>query len=219
MDEAKTLIHMSVSAMMSAMFLVAALAFIGTGYMIWNYFSRQDAANQRMSDYVNYTAFDNTTVRGQEVIELLESDLDIFVVFLDGTSKTATKSINDMTTGNPTFIYYTETTGVKDFKFNTIQSTDNAITTCTNALSKIKSKNSTPESILSASKCLNGKSHSELIKVFTDSVSGLGAKAKTASTQTNSYAAFKSVLVYAEDGTTDVVGVILVRADANVEVF
>lgn len=221
MEEAKTLVHMSISAILSSMILVAAIGLIGLGYVVWSYFSRQDAANQRMADYANYTAFDNTTVRGQEVIGLIESDLDLFIIFYDGASQSDRTIDNMSVSASPTYIYYSDTPGVSDFNFSSIQSTDNSINTCENALTRLKALNRTPDSVFTASsgKCLNGLSHSALISKFTDSMGGLGAKARDNSgqyIQTNSYAAFKSTLVYAEDGTTDIVGVILVRADENV---
>ena len=220
MDEAKTLVHLSISAIFSAMILAAVVGLISVGYVIWDYFSRQDAANQRMADYANYTAFDNTTVRGQEVMSLMESDLDLFIIFFDGTSDSS-KSIDKMrVSGSPSYVYYSDVPGISDFNFNSIESTTNANTTCANALSKLKSINKTPSNVLNNDRCLNGLSHSAYISKFTDSMNGLGAPAIDNSgniIQSNSYAAFKSTLVYAEDGTTGVAGVILVRADENVE--
>lgn len=220
MDEAKTLVHMSISSIFAAMFLAAAVGLIGVGYMVWSYFSRQEAANQRMADYANYTAFDNTTIRGQEVLGLLESDLDLFVIFCDGKSNN--HSIDNMNTITPKFVYYDNVTGVSDFKLDSIAVTTNVNVTCENALKRIKQQtNKIPSNLFSDNaKVLNNKSHSQLIEFLTDTTHGMGAIRLDNNGNvfnTNSYAAFKSTLVYAEDGTTDVVGIILVRADAYVE--
>lgn len=216
MDEAKLLTHMSVSAILSAMVLAAAIGLIGVGYTIWAYFSRQDAANQRMATYANYTAFDNTTVRGQEVISLLESDLDLFVIIYDGTS--SDKTIDNMkVSSNPRAIYYSDVSGVNNFNFGSIQSTSNANTTCANALTRLKSLGNKTPSTLSVTYNLNNVSHSDLIAYFTDARLGKIAKDNKGNLiNTGTYSAFKSTLVYAEDGTTDVVGIILVRASADV---
>ena len=77
-DEAKTLIHMSVSAIIASVFLALAVGTIGIGYILWGYFSRQENAASAMSSYVNFTAYDNSTVRGQEVVQLIEANEDIF---------------------------------------------------------------------------------------------------------------------------------------------
>lgn len=225
MDEAKTLTHMSISAIFASMILAAAVGIIGLGYTMWSYFSRQEAANRRMADYANYTSFDSTTVRGQEVMELLESDLEVFVLFYDGSANGSYTDIDHMNVGAPTAIAYPDLAGVKDFRFDTAAdgmgipiSTD----TLSQALSKTVSLGSTPETLISV-ESLNGKTYDELLKIFTTSASGSGPKLgkpnADPSVETGSYAAFKSLLIYANDGTTDVAGVVLVREHPGIESY
>lgn len=217
MDEAKSLVHMSISAVLTAMIIAMAVGLIGLGYTMWAYFSRQETANRRMSEYSNFTAFDNTTVRGQEVMELIESDLDVFIVIYNGGAISGKTSINEMTaTGNPVALYYPDLAGIKDFDLTTIQTTPaNSITTCQNALVKLKGlAGKDVESASATIPRLNGKTYNELLKIFTSSVNTSGpslGKPGDPGVETGSYAAFKSTLVYDNDATTDVVGVVLVR--------
>ena len=234
MDEAKSLVHMAVTTIFSSMFLYAAVGLISVGLILWAAFSKQDAANQRMENYANYTSYDNTTVRGQEVVQLLESDLDVFVLIYDGTNPVS-GDINNMSVGDLRAVYYPDVTGVKDFDLTKIDASNSNVT-CKNALTKTKSLLGTPEELGGEPGAnqlnLNSYSYSALIKAFTTSNDTwtqrgengvmLGKLTKDATNtliESGSYAAFKSVLVYAETGTTDVAGVILVREALDVTVY
>lgn len=216
MDEAKSLVHMSVSAIFAAMLIAAAISLIGIGYTIWAYFSRQDSANSRMSEYSNYTAFDNTTVRGQEVMQLISSDLDVFVVILEDTTSSE-HSIDNITSVSSTPIAISTSDSYEDFVPSSIDmSTDNAIVTCSTALSRFQSIGD-KLGTLADSRNLKDASHDELVQEFTSGKLAQQAVNSSGSLiETNSYAAFKSVLVYDSDNTADVVGIILVRANEDV---
>ena len=140
MDEANTLVNMAITAMLSAMFLGVAVGVIGIGYMMWGYFARQDAANKAMSAYAHFTSYDNTTVRGQEVLQLLENDDNIFVVIMQAGSGT---NINDMTinTGKKMYLWanndYNKTFKLKQAYVNNTSLTSNAIPTCQRMLQAI----------------------------------------------------------------------------------
>lgn len=81
MAEAKQLVHMAITTMLAAIFLTVAMGLIGLGYKMWGMFSKQDLANNRLREYSTYSSFDDTTVRGQEVITLMsQCKGDPFVV-------------------------------------------------------------------------------------------------------------------------------------------
>lgn len=227
MDEAKTLVHMSVQAILAAMLLAAATGLISLGYLMWSYFSRQDAANQRMATYANYTAYDNTTIRGQEVIELLESDLDVFVLIYEDINSVENHSIDDATTSTSKLLaIHTGSDGhVTNFPLKDID-TENVNSACKSALEAAKGTNQTPNDLARAnsSKVLP-LGYNDLVKEFTQSTNSaynLGAQRRSPQTgqliETGSYAAFKSALVYDNDNTTDVVGIILIRANDKCKV-
>ncbi len=216
MDEAKALVHMSIAATFAAMLIAAAVGLISLGYTMWAYFSRQDTANSRMSNYSNYTAFDNTTVRGQEVVQLLESDLDVFVVIFADTT-TSSHTLDEVTsiTGYPIAAGCTEYYSDWVPRDKGIQAS-NSITTCRTALSSFKNYTNTPWYMAgkeNKTKNLKLMSYDKLVEEFT---SGILQKPVAGVANSNSYAAFKSVLVYEDDSSTDVAGIVLVRENDKV---
>lgn len=221
MDEGKTLVNMSVSAMFTSMFIAAAIGLIGIGYMMWAYFSRQEAADQRMSDYANYTSFDNTEVRGQEVLQLIESNDDIFVMILQGDS-----SDSEYCAIEPSahVFLYAPYGYMYDTDYSNLDTT-NEVVTCSDSLAYLKSEKKLRP--VSPEYDLGNYSHSQLVSLFTHSdalqvtpesgttktIQGLGALCKDADDkliESGSYAKFRSTLVY-DEGTSDIAGIILVR--------
>lgn len=207
MDESKSLINMAVSAMLSAMFIGVAIGSLSIGYMIWAYMSRQDAANLAMSVYANFTSYDNTTVRGQEVLQLIENDEDIFVLILQASAGT---SMNDLSinTGKSAYTWYRG--AAKDFELYKAYSqnhtlTMNPIPTCERALSCVYNW-ATPLSPSAYGGGVNDISeltNAELQKLFLDpNELGIGD---------HDFAAFKSVLIYADDSSCEIAGVVLVK--------
>lgn len=243
MDEAKTLVHMSIQAIFASLILAAAAGLIGVGYLMWSYFSRQDLANSKMSQYSNYTSFDNTTVRGQEVLQLICSDLDIFVAVFDGTTGTSDKTMDGLTCGDLIGMYTSNLSTVRDFNFRNIDQeliNGNSSASCRSALNKLRGLNRTPMSYIKSSGdsnvvklCAakeNASTHewyvskwdeAKLLQLFTKSSktstsrSGIGAKLADITKDSNSYAPYKAALVYDGDATSDIVGVVLIRGDAN----
>lgn len=225
MDEAKTLVHMSVSAMFASMFIAVAVGLIGIGYMMWAYFSRQDAADQRMSDYANYTSFDNTVVRGQEVLQLIESNDDVFVMILQGDCSDI--KCCDIKSNSKVFLY-TPYSYMYNTDFSNLD-TSNEIVTCATSLEYIKDKRRLPT--VDPEYNLGNYSHSQLVSLFTHSnalqvtpegsspknIKGLGDLRTDSNgnlVESGSYAKFMSTLVY-DEGTSDIAGVILVRPSAE----
>lgn len=218
---------MSISAVFAALLISAAVGLIGIGYTMWSYFSRQDYANKRMSDYSNYTAFDNTTVRGQEVLQLIESDLDVFVVIY-GDTRTTPHSIDDMQAGSTPIAVSCPLT-YDGFKCASNFSTSNSNVSCAAALSSYK-RDFSGRSVWQWAGQTDGntntispsnykyKGYNKLFTAFTSK--GLEMPAYDSAGNyiaTNSFGAFKSVLIYDNDHTTDIVGVVLIRANEKCE--
>lgn len=231
MDEAKTLVNMSLSAVFASMFLAAAVGLIAVGHMLWGSLSRQDAANKRLADYANYTAFDNTTVRGQEIISLIESEPDIFIVIYDSTEVQANKTMDDQELKAGILAKYVPNNGVvEDFVPGTLNFTENSVATCERALVKFKSHGNDTKVINLSGKDLTSATHEELISHFTngannsgdstdDSLATLGYPCSANDEDPYRYAAFKSVLVYDSDNTTDIIGILFVRQSIYVDTF
>ena len=231
MNEAKSLVHMAVSAMFAALIIGAAMSLIGIGYKMWNYFSRQDMANQKMKDYVNYVAYDDTTIHGQEVISLIKyaEDEGIFVAII--SQSTQTPGTNDINHINPvdaphTVHFYVPDTcpweRINDERDNI--PTAHANSGISTGLSMIKSRMRTIDGNrdnvclgnCDNHKCLNETvtgSYSNLVKAFTNTYSNydhLGYPLKK-----GQYAAYKSVLVYDSDISTSVIGVMLIKQNVD----
>lgn len=223
MDEAKNLVNMSVAAIFAALFLGAAVGLISVCYMMWTYFSRQDAANQRMDYYANLTAYDNQTVGGADVLSLLShaDDYGVFVIFLDDTSNaTVLDNSNSVSLHSQRYVFF-DPDGQGGYSTVKQANYANAIPICNNAINAaytlLGSGSQNMTDLGTSVKNLHGKTKEELIALFTDSSpNGLGSLTTGV---TDTYSAFKACLIYANDGTTDVAGIALVRANANVTNF
>ncbi len=225
MDEAKSLVHMSVSSIFAALFLAAALGLIAIMYMLWAYFSRQDAANQRMDYYSNLTAFDNQTIGGADVLGLLShaDEYGVFVIFLDDTdSSDVFDSATNVSVHSNKYVFF-DPDGQGGYSKVKQATYANQIPLCNSAINTIYSfmgsGTYTMTDLATAGNVINlhGQSKAQLIQLFTKSEdSGLGSLTPGAS---DSYSAFKSCLIYANDGTTDVAGVALIRASSAVTNF
>ena len=211
MDEAKTLVNMAITAMLSAMFLGVAVGVIGIGYMMWGYFARQDAANKAMSAYAHFTSYDNTTVRGQEVLQLLENDDNIFVVIMQAGSGT---NINDMTinTGKKMYLWansdYNKNFKLKQAYVNNTSLTSNAIPTCQRMLQAIYQWTDPQHPAIGSIEDISNKTDTDLERLFLDpNELGIGD---------NDFAAFKSTLIYADDSSSEIAGVVLMKQCSTV---
>ena len=214
---------MSVAAIFAALFLGAAVGLISVCYMMWTYFSRQDAANQRMDYYANLTAYDNQTVGGADVLSLLShaDDQGVFVIFLDDTSNaTVLDNSNSVSLHSQRYVFF-DPDGQGGYSTVKQANYANAIPICNNAINAaytlLGSGSQNMTDLGTSVKNLHGKTKEELIALFTDSSpNGLGSLTTGV---TDTYSAFKACLIYANDGTTDVAGIALVRANANVTNF
>lgn len=65
---------------------------------MWDIFATQDAASQNMKDYAAYVAYDDSIIRGQEMINLISGTKgDPFVIIMDGSGNVAVTSFNEVT--------------------------------------------------------------------------------------------------------------------------
>ena len=84
MEEAKTLLHHALSALFAVLILTAVVALISLGNLMWSAFSKQADANRRLREYSKYSAFDGTEVRGQDLLSLLhDTQGSPFIIFTD----------------------------------------------------------------------------------------------------------------------------------------
>lgn len=218
MDEAKTLVYNSVSALFTAMLLGAVFALISVGYMMWTYFSRQDAANARLSYYSNLTAYDNQTLSGADVLSLLShaDEYGLFVIFFDSNpgSETVFDNVNSVSWHDQKFVFY-DPDGDAAYNLVDPPNFENSLPICDAAVDQVVTMlGSGSINNLSGATNLHGLSKAQLIELFTtNTTDGLG------SLTSDGYAAFKMALVYANDGTTDVSGIVAVRANVGIEDF
>lgn len=102
MSEAKTLVHMAITAMFGAVILSCALGLIYVGYNIWSLFSKQEQVNKIMQDHAQYSAFDHTVVRGQEVLSLISATKgELFILCIGDDSKDLNKFTREFVVYNP----------------------------------------------------------------------------------------------------------------------
>ncbi|MCM1215117.1 MAG: hypothetical protein NC548_11425 [Lachnospiraceae bacterium] len=97
MEEAKSLVHMAITALFAALILAAVLALITLGNIIWRAFSNQNDANRRMREYSKFSAFDGTEVRGQDVIALLhDTQGSPYILIVDQSYKPIMTACDDV---------------------------------------------------------------------------------------------------------------------------
>ena len=231
MEEAKTLLHHALTAMFAVLILGAVMSLISLGYMMWSAFSKQDATNQRLKDYAKFSAFDNTEIRGQEVIALLHNTQGSpWVMVIEETKETSTGTYKY----EPVNIIFTIADSSIVFNDSVINAQSSTIVEERLKDSKIKNK-----SILSLASTLSGKveadikgdtllykpneplhkqktamnftsdasrpSYSEIQQWFLDR----GALASGGSV--GGYLPYTSYLVYEDSNSTDIMGIIVIE--------
>lgn len=222
MDEAKNLVNMAVSAMFAAMILVSIGVLLGLGYTMWQYFSRQDQANQQMKDYVNYVAYDGTTVRGQEVLSLFDyaNNEGLFICVYTGTGFDSSRAADQRTIDEISCGWAIENNMhfyvPSNCPMDTIRAGATNIPTSdvhyAAALQGVKDY--LVEGGVDRFHCCLGAAdctdYDTVLKIFTGNYNGW-----THLSDGNNYAAFKSLLVYDSVNSTDVIGVVLIKAPTD----
>lgn len=87
MPEAKSILNIIVSVLVGIVMLgmVGYMIYMNTD--IWKVFSRQNSASEVIRNYSEYAAYDNTKVRGQDMVSLIaKTKGDPFVVVYNGTT-------------------------------------------------------------------------------------------------------------------------------------
>lgn len=223
MDEAKSLINMFLSAMLSASIIMVSVGAIGIGYTIWSRFEHQDETSKAMAEYSNYTAYDNTTVRGQEVMQLIEDNNEIFVIILQSVSG---NSMNDLTIGSGKKAYvWCHDAACARFELSQAYARNNSLTsnsnkTCQRALQSIYTW-TYPTSGGSGCSTLEQINYdgANYIKVNPTDLQNMFLDPNVLGTGDNDYAAFKSVLIYADDTSNSIAGVVLVKQNSTTTEF
>lgn len=223
MDEAKSLVNMAVAAMFSAVIIMCAVGLIYTGYSMWSLFSKQEQANTIMKEHAQFSAFDNTDVRGQELTSLmLETQGDPFVLVYE----------TENNANEPTLDYYsisaaTTYTPMWNLSYETASnSTDNTVNTAWNLIkSKLQTDGNDATTI---SDYVNGKSgkyvswagNSDLVNITNEMKTHFIAKGSFVTTRMddqgnyereNSYGKYHAFLIYDEGNSSDIVGIIAIK--------
>lgn len=227
MNEAKSLVNMSISAIFSTMILSAVLVLMGIGYTMWSYFSRQDAANQRMKDYVNYVAYDDSTIRGQEVVSLIQyaEQEGYFVAIYPNTTGSIMSSLIPSSTAH---VYIPNTCPWESIKESRtsipvppnnsqLQQVYNKVIADIGTTSRSTSSGNSYccfQKLVNSDGTLN---YEKLVQAFTNNYSTWTHLGNPNGEHT--YAAYRSYLVYDSDTSTDVIGFVLLRQNTNVTNF
>ena len=230
MNEAKSLVNMAVSAMFSTMIIAGCLVLIGLGYTMWSYFSRQDAANQKMKDYVNYVAYDDITIRGQEVISLFQyaENEGLFIALWSDTSGTEMSNLNP---GSSVLLYVPDTCPWESIQYSTsdiptANPNPNVALAYTDTVANITANNRgagrTACCFTQFENSQGSLSYDKLVRGFTNSFIAADGSTWThlggmdsSNTPTSGYAAYRSYLVYDSETSTDVIGFILLRQNST----
>lgn len=227
MEEAKTLLHHALSALFGVLILAAVSALIALGYMMWGAFAKQDEANYKLREYAKYSAFDGTTVRGQDVISLLHNT--------QGQPWVLIMYKNETGTYVPASMIYTSADW--DFTITTSLLPINADTELSACITALGTTN-TPKAIVTNmcggtppgveavvhfaadgslkirapfnfSSDVSKPSYSELQEWFM--LRGKEATKTPTSDGIAGYLPYKSHLVYEDDYSTDVIGIVLIE--------
>lgn len=73
MQEGKTLFGISIEVIISVGFLSIICIIAGLYYGLWNNYARAEDSKASLAQYADMAAYDNTTVRGQDIVSLITS--------------------------------------------------------------------------------------------------------------------------------------------------
>ena len=197
MDESKELIGMAVSVLIAVMILSGVMALITLSYSMWNMFSQQDLSNRKMKEYINYASFDDTTIRGQEVVSLISSTHGTpFIVIYENDGATPLAASFDNVS----------------IKF--VAQNENYHTSHTNLDSKlglILGRHGAPipisDEIYSASERWNFSEATPSMENLQNFFLGRGALPENGGQPR--YCGYESCIIYASDSSTDIAGILL----------
>ena len=225
MSEAKTLVHMAITAMFGAVILSCALGLIYVGYNIWSLFSKQEQVNKIMQDHAQYSAFDHTVVRGQEVLSLISATKgELFILCIGDDSKDKTKFTREFVVYNPNSLPpcnwedldITAKNNINAYDLFSAETADKQGESVTNFIGDFATKvgtglswqfgDTTEPSLEDIQKNLINQG-TYILKKDADG---------TSHTE-NGYAKYNSYLVYESADSSDIVGIILVEDSSPID--
>ena len=225
MSEAKTLVHMAITAMFGAVILSCALGLIYVGYNIWSLFSKQEQVNKIMQDHAQYSAFDHTVVRGQEVLSLISATKgELFILCIGDDSKDKNKFTREFVVYNANSL---PPCNWEDLDI-TAKNNSNAynLFSAETANTQGKSVNGFIEDFaLSVGTGLSwqfGDDHEPSLEDIQKNLINQGTytlkkDADGTSTEELGYAKYNSFLVYESADSSDIVGIILVEDSSPID--
>lgn len=202
MDEAKSLVHMAITALFGVLILAAVLALIAVANLVWRAFSRQNDANRSLREYSKYSAFDGTEVRGQDVIALLhDTQGSPYVIMVDSNNSPKMVAYNQVELPTPIN--------------NSIPTTPNAYDEVSAILASLTAGQQTVkiENLVSAINNTGGTGAFD----YTDAASSpqysmvqeFFLERGNIVSGTSGYMKYKSYVLYDGDDSTDIVGILL----------
>lgn len=212
MDEAKSLVHMAMTALFGVLILAAVLALITVANLVWRAFSKQNDANRSLREYAKYSAFDGTEVRGQDVISLLHdtqgSPYVLMVYKRDGSYHTRMVAYND-TESTTTLNNSIPTTPGSDDTVRTILGNvcGGLTVTISDVINSLPSGGSDVAAAFDYTSSALAPRYSDVQEFFLErgnfrsGVSG--------------YLKYKSYVLYDGDNSTDIVGILLEEMDVE----
>lgn len=185
MSEAKSIISAVLSVLVAIIMLGMISYEVYLNSDIWHVFAKQNDASRSIRSYSEYAAYDETEVRGQDVMSLVsKTQGDPFVIVVSGTS--------------PAFVScdeYTKSLNFSDLDTSSISGLDIG-----NSLRGSTVGSCATDSVvwMDASTLSTDQLQSRFL---TGALSDGG----------NKYARFKSYLVYDEAPSTNVIGIVVVK--------
>lgn len=171
-----------VISVMVALVMIGMFGYIlATNTRIWDGFSRQSQASNKLREYSEYAAYDGTACRGQDILSLIsKTQGDPFVLVYNGASGLAACSYNDYT---------------KDLQADKLDLTGQHI--MLNEYTELSLPSQTIGDMCNGKTQLAGCNIQQLQDVFLGS--------------SGSYSSYNTYIVYEDESVSTVVGIIAVR--------
>lgn len=181
MQEGRSIMSQVISVMVALVMIGMFGYILATNTRIWDGFSRQSQASNKLREYSEYAAYDGTACRGQDILSLISKTRgDPFVLVYNGASGLAACSYNDYT---------------KELQANKLDLTGQRI--WLNEHTELSLPNSSIGDMCNGVQQLSNCSVQQLQTFFLGS--------------SGSYASYNTYIVYEDESVSTVVGIIAVR--------